>query len=252
MEHAAVTMKRIERLSAAGAPAALLAGGVALLQWHSIRFWSAQVGATGWAWSVLLEGVALWLWYRGRLAMRLLGLIASTLLLAGPLYQVGMPLAQELGAANEAGAARARTVTLLEGRVASLKQQLSTYLDNSRSRSGWLPAIARTEHELKEAETELRALYTARRESVPQLGNVRHAVIAMQAVALLLFQVTNILALRTLAEREPRTCEREAPGAAVPALGPPATGASAPLSVPDTALPEPSARLAAVLKAWRR
>jgi len=184
--------------------------------------------------------------------MRLLGLIASTLLLAGPLYQVGMPLAQELGASNEADVARARTIGLLEGRVASLKRQLSTYLDNSRSRSGWLPAITETERALKEAEADLRALYAAPRETAPHLGTVRRAVIAMQAVALLLFQVTNILALRTLAERERQACEREVPDAAMPALGPPATAAPAPVQAPDIALPEPSARLAAVLKAWRR
>lgn len=44
-------------------PALLLVGGIELLQWHSVAFWSAHVDrATGWAWALVLEGVALRLW----------------------------------------------------------------------------------------------------------------------------------------------------------------------------------------------
>lgn len=84
---------------------------VVLLQWHSIPFWRGVIGpVAGVAASLGLELVSLWRWWvpprgaPGRAPLpgglrlprfRLLGLLAVSLLLAGPLYQVGSPLAAE-------------------------------------------------------------------------------------------------------------------------------------------------------------
>ena len=66
-----------------------------------------------------------------------------------------MPLAHELGAASEADAARARTVQLLEGRVASLKRRSApTSTTRGRAAAGCRPS-RETERELKEAQAQL-------------------------------------------------------------------------------------------------
>jgi hypothetical protein len=74
--------------------ALLLIGGIGLLQYHAILFWTAAVDPlTGWAWSLLLECAALWCWSHHRAAIRWgLGAVATVLVLAGPLYQVAKPL----------------------------------------------------------------------------------------------------------------------------------------------------------------
>jgi hypothetical protein len=75
----------------------VLLGTVVLLQVHGIAFWRSQVGSYGIGWSLLLEVVALWLWARPQWVSRLLGAVASILLLLGPLVQIATPLLDALG-----------------------------------------------------------------------------------------------------------------------------------------------------------
>ncbi|MFP4182228.1 MAG: hypothetical protein ACLFTX_06495 [Thiohalospira sp.] len=58
--------------------AVILIGCTAVIQYHAIQFWTAQVDpVTGWAWSLLLEAVALWLWWR-RGIIRALALLPAS------------------------------------------------------------------------------------------------------------------------------------------------------------------------------
>jgi hypothetical protein len=46
-------------------PILILPLAITLLQWHSVPFWQAQVGFwPGLGWSVLLELISLWVWFR--------------------------------------------------------------------------------------------------------------------------------------------------------------------------------------------
>jgi hypothetical protein len=180
--------------------ALLLIGGIGLLQYHAILFWTAVVDpATGWAWSLLLEGAALWCWSHHRAAIRWgLGAVATVLVLAGPLYQVAEPLVAERAGVEQSAEQRA----VLAAEIAGLERALATYLDNSQSRVGWAGRIDDTQAQLTAARAELRGL-TA---SEPlRIEWQRQAIILMQAVALVLFQLLNVVMIRTLSmEYTPR------------------------------------------------
>lgn len=203
-------------------PLAILAGAVALLQAHSIQFWMEWVGPMGWAWSLLLEAVALWLWWQPGAGTRALGLVASLLLLAGPLHQVTAPIAE----AGRTDTARAETVGTLRAEIAQLEQSLGTFLDNSASRTGWAGRIDRTQQDLAAARERLR------RELQQSAGAAvswqRLAVVAMQAIALVLFQVTAVMALTRLAGEHRRLREPRPETSPQPRKQPPETLETAP------------------------
>lgn len=180
-------------------PALLLIGGIGLLQWHSIAFWSAHVDrATGWAWSLLLEGVALWLWSDARTMRRLLAVVATVLLLAGPLYQVSSPLFLEAVSIERSATANTARRDALEAEIASLESSLTAFLANSQKRVGWAERIDRTQAALDAARRELAELIATTAASPQRLEWQRQAVIVMQAAALVLIQVANVLAVTTL------------------------------------------------------
>lgn len=180
-------------------PALLLTGGIGLLQWHSIAFWSAHVDhATGWAWSLLLEGVALWLWSDGRAVRRLLAVVATVLLLAGPLYQVSSPLFLEVVGIERSAAANTARRAALEAEIATLEKSMAAFLANSQKRVGWAERIDRTQAALDDARREMAELTTATAAAPQRLEWQRQAVIVMQATALVLIQVANVLAITTL------------------------------------------------------
>lgn len=180
-------------------PALLLVGGIGLLQWHSIAFWSTHVDhATGWAWSLLLEGVALWLWSDGRAMRRLLAVVATVLLLAGPLYQVSSPLFLEAAGIERSATANTAHRAVLEAEIASLESAMAAFLANSQKRVGWAERIDRTQAALDDARRELADLTATTAAAPRRLEWQRQAVIVMQAVALALIQVANVLAITTL------------------------------------------------------
>lgn len=175
------------------------AGCIGLLQVHGIRFWSVQIGPIGWAWSALLELAALWLWWRRSVAMRSLGLLASVLLLAGPLYQVGSPLIEDLVLATHTDRSRDRLVPMLESEIAMLERQLAAYTANSKHRAGWLPSIEETAARLSTSRARLADLYVQPPAATAEQTTQRAGVIAMQLVALVLFQVTAVLGITAMA-----------------------------------------------------
>lgn len=177
----------------------VLAGCVGVLQWHGIQFWMSQVGQAGWAWSVLLEGTGLWLWWTAR---RALGVLASLLLLIGPLYVVSQPLVEDLLRAEHADSARSRLIPAAEAKIASLDREIAAFLANSRKRAGWLPPIEAAQSRLDAARAELDRLYAERPES-SGLGWRARAIIVLQAIALCLFQVSAVFGICELARRKP-------------------------------------------------
>lgn len=178
----------------------VLLGSIGLLQYHSIQFWALQVGGTGWAWSVLLEVAALWLWYAPRTHRRLLGLVASLLLLAGPLYVVTSPIISHDYFERTGAERRAMTVSALEDEIAQLESSLATFLRNSEVRPGWLPTIQRTQDAIIERRASLRNLLIET-DSVG-LSWQRQTVIIMQAAALVLFQIAAVMAITSLSARQ--------------------------------------------------
>lgn len=177
----------------------LLIAAIGLMQYHAIMFWSEHVDkATGWAWSLLLEGSALWLWSSQKMAHRMLAAVATLLVLAGPLYQVSAPLISEWQATDRGAVANVERTAALTAEISSLETALNTYLNNSATRQGWAQRIDATQARLDAARTELQAVITATAQ--PQrLSWQRQAVIAMQAIALVLFQILGVITIRTLA-----------------------------------------------------
>lgn len=177
----------------------VLLGSIGLLQYHSIQFWMVQVGGTGWAWSVLLEGAALWFWYAPRTLRRLLGLVASLLLLTGPLYVVTSPIISHDYFERTGAEKRTMAASVLEAEIAQLESSLATFLRNSEARPGWLPTIQRTQDAIIERRANLRKLLIET-DSVG-LSWQRQTVIVMQAVALILFQIASVMAITSLSAR---------------------------------------------------
>lgn len=200
-------------------PALVLLGAVTLLQWHGWKFWSTYVGPSGWAWSLLLELAALWLWVDHRRTRHLLAFVTSLLLLAGPMYSIAEPLLDAARAGRHAQATRAVEIEALQDQVQSAEHALAIALRNSEKRAGWAATIQQSQATLERARDALQARL-ARHES-PAWQSA--AVIVMQASALLIFQVGSVLAVRALAEsragcgrQRGRVRSRRKPGDAAP------------------------------------
>ena len=180
-------------------PAFVLAGAIGLLQAHGIAFWSSKLGPYGIAWSLLLEAIALWLWSRPALGSRILGVLASVLLLLGPLYQVGTPILEGLASAEHSDRARAKAIPMVEAEIRGIERQLATFTANSEKRPGWLPAIEATQAKLEDARRRLTALYREAPRSTARIEAQEILVIAMECTGLVLFQISAVLAITVLA-----------------------------------------------------
>ena len=180
-------------------PAVVLAGAIGLLQAHGIAFWSGKLGYYGIAWSLLLEAIALWLWSRPALGSRILGVLASVLLLLGPLYQVGTPILARLANAEHSDRARAKEIPMVETEVRQIEKQLATFTANSNKRPGWLPAIEATQAQLAKARGKLGALYRKTPRNTARIEAQEILVIAMECTGLVLFQISAVLAITVLA-----------------------------------------------------
>lgn len=178
--------------------AALVVGCVVLLQWHSVMFWMgrAELGPAGAGWSLLLEGCALWLWWQRRAVTMGLGMVASCLLLAGPMVQVAYPLAASISTAETVKFQDSSRVKLLKRQVSGLEKSLATYETNSTERLGWASRIDDTRTALQQARAALLDQVSAPVSS--ELPVLKKAVIAGQAVALLLFQIVAVLGVLRL------------------------------------------------------
>lgn len=172
----------------------ILVGAVGLLQAHGIEFWSTHVGQYGIAWSVMLELVALWFWFRKSTYTRTLGLLASTLLLLGPLYQIGIPILNKLDDGWQSDLASNKSAVVLKSKIDQLENQLDTYLVNSKQRSGWLPAIESTESKLLDSRAELASLIRVTPVITTQTEVQGLVIVVMEAIGLILFQLAAVRA----------------------------------------------------------
>jgi len=207
-------------------PWLLIGGGTFIIQYHSMEFWSINVNQyIGWVWSLVIEGGSLWLWYRPGLASRTLGMAASILLLAGPLYQIGgqavMAGARAKASEDAAQAARkasaqvraitAQTAQTAHARLAQDARLLRAYMENSRKRVGWLPAIQSLQKRMDTEQARLNTLNAKLSNLINKPGKPYEYVankgvsvvllVFLQALGLILIQVTNILAIAHISRK---------------------------------------------------
>lgn len=176
----------------------VLLGSVTLLQWHGIKFWQEKVGSHGWAWSLLLEFIALWLWYQRSISFRVLALVASVLTLSGPVYQVAKPtFVQSYDVANQHESNKAK-LSSLESEKTRLIEQLSTYQENSIKRTGWLEPITAANNRIIEIDNEITEVKLSNREKASWFFDW---VILMEVVSLLLFQVVAVLSITSISKK---------------------------------------------------
>jgi len=159
---------------------------IALLQIHGVEFWMGQAGNTGIVWSLALEVAAIYLWLHGR---TLPAVLASALLIAGPLYQVSLPLMEQAQGEEIAAATMVET----EREIAQLENSLAKYEENSGKRLGWSGRIDRTQERLDTARERLHEL--ALRQADLTGGWQRISIVVMESAALLVVLYSQIFAL---------------------------------------------------------
>lgn len=195
----------------------VLVGAIGLLQYHSIQFWQdftePEIGIV---WSLVLEGTALWLWYQGHIGTRVLGLCASLLLLAGPIYQVSAPLVAELERTANGDTTRVALIGELQSEVRSAELSLSAANDNATAaqrwqRAQWIPPIDKAQSRAETARGRLLTLMAKAPEATPVMTLRRQAVVVMQAATLVILQLAGILAITTLARGSTKPKPVESP-----------------------------------------
>ncbi len=175
----------------------LLCGAVVLMQKHAWAFWSQYDASFGPLWAIMLEGAALWLWSQRSIAKNTMALLASLLVLAGPLYQVSAPALEQYQQSTAAPALYAKREAGLLAQRDSLSASLATYNGNSQSRVGWAARIDTMNTELTRVNAELNALYVQQQQPL-NMPWQSLAAVAMQAIALVIFQLLIVLCIRAL------------------------------------------------------
>jgi hypothetical protein len=166
----------------------------AVLQIHGIQFWQQHGGWNGWLWSVVLCVATVWFWLHHNKSIRYtFGIVASALLLAGPLWQVGAPLVDATLQRYEQQ--RYTTLQLVTLRNVAVQQSatLQTFLRNSEARTGWAPMIVRVQENLAATRRQITEVATA--PPVARAGFLSIAVIVIQLTALIVLQVAAVAAL---------------------------------------------------------
>ncbi|EGJ49027.1 hypothetical protein [Desulfocurvibacter africanus] len=186
-------MKKLAQIiTALALPIPVLACCEVLLQWHGWTFWATYfdpIAGPGLSLTLAALAASWWAvaaWSRSwlpRLAYFGLGLVASLVLLAGPLYQVSAPIVQ----AHEAAKARPAELASLDAAIEARRTELDKYLNITVSgRYGWHGRI----DDARTALAGLEARRVALVESAPATVSwQRQAAAGLQAVALILLQI---------------------------------------------------------------
>ncbi|WP_027366954.1 hypothetical protein [Desulfocurvibacter africanus] len=222
-------MRRLAQIiTALALPIPVLACCEVLLQWHGWTFWSAyfdQVAGPGLSVTLAVLAASWWAvsaWSRSwaaRLGYGLLAMVASLVLLAGPLYQVSSPIVQ----AHEAAKALPGRLANLDAAIDARRAELDKYLAITASgRYGWHGRIDDARTALADLEARRAALVDSAPESV---SGQRLAAAGLQAVALILLQIgaasmaalagRRLRAVREVATVSPATSEIRAEAQAV-------------------------------------
>lgn len=184
----------------------ILLCSIGLLEWHGILFWQANVGVLGWAWSLLLEAAALWLWYRPRFMFRSLAMVASCLTLLGPVYQVAAPSFNSLYSTQAGIKQNATQLASLTVERDSLQSLIKTYQHNSLKRTGWLPPIQQAQSQLQAVNKKIVGLSGA----TPKTHSwMNQWTIIMEVVSLILFQLVAVLCITSLSSTARRKVAME-------------------------------------------
>lgn len=202
------------RLIGLGVTSLVLVGSVSLLQWHGIMFWQEKVGPHGWAWSLLLECVALWLWYRPSFSYRTLALVASVLTLAGPIYQVAKPTFIESYSVVNYQSSNQVRLESLAAEKARLTEQLAIYQDNSTKRTGWLEPITKANDRIIEIDNAVAEIMLSDKD---KQGLFFSWTIFMEVVSLVLFQIVAVLSITSIS-RKVREIELETEHKKLPSI----------------------------------
>jgi hypothetical protein len=179
----------------------LLAGGIVLLQSHSMEFWSEQTGSD-WlspVWSLVIELGAIWLWARGK---TLVACIATMLALGAPLFDLAEPHYSQWQTAKAEAAANQYQIAQLRTDLTRLEAKQATYLKNSQRREGWAGLIEKTESQITAARTELNH---AESQTAPALELAAAYQVGIQILALILVQALVVLTTRAVFAPLPAT-----------------------------------------------
>lgn len=189
-----VHVKTLAPLTSRAAPALLLAGGVVLLQSHSMEFWADQTGSD-WlspVWSLVIELGAIWLWARGK---TLVACIATMLALGAPLFDLAEPHYSQWQTAQAEAAANQSEIAQLRTDLTRLEAKQATYLKNSERREGWAGLIEKTETQISSARTELNQ---AESQTQPAFELAAAYQVGIQILALILVQALVVLTTRAV------------------------------------------------------
>jgi hypothetical protein len=178
-----------------------------IIQWHSIQFWVEVAESIGVLWSIAIEAAAVWLWWHKK---TVLAFIASSLLMAGPLYSLSAPVYEGKQSEVALASSHQQQIDLSRASITALKQSLTSYQQNSLSRVGWATRIDETRNALQ-AETEnLKNLVNAgpklKQTPMPWL------VIAIEVLGLAVLLLTQVLTIQALQgisvkSKQPETTE---------------------------------------------
>lgn len=115
------------------------------MQWHSVYFWTEKTGIIGWGFSFGIEAAMLWLWYEDERPY--LRVIAAALLIAGPLYQLTIPISSSISKSQFL----LIEVKSFQDEVTQLKADLNLYQENSKKYRRSANRIDKTETRLDNA-----------------------------------------------------------------------------------------------------
>jgi len=165
----------------------------AVLQYHGLCFWNEH---GGWWWSIALGVLTLWFWMHHRRVVRwTFGVLASVLLMLGPLWQVGAPLADQMEQRDAYLLSVSVETQALKATEAELVDQLNSALRKSEKRTGWKGSIDGARADLDSTRARLVELASS---SPAGSSWLSVSVIVIQLAALLVLQVASIAALFVL------------------------------------------------------
>ena len=166
-----------------------------IIQWHGMIFWTEHAGASGWGWSIVLEAAALWLWWQPKWHIRALGLIGTTIVLCGPMYQISTPAISAL----KNGQANKIEIAALQQTLTLQKNQLTKFLENSTKRTGWLPAIQSSQTAIQTTQDKINTL-TRSKDGKPFWEVM--ALVAIEMLALIVITFAQITSVKWLSEKQ--------------------------------------------------
>ncbi len=166
-----------------------------LMQWHSIEFWIAEAGPSGWAWSVGLEIAMLCLWYyKKHYSLRY---IAAIVLIAGPWYQMTSPAILSIQTTNSIET----EIEIETERFDQLSKSLTLYESNSVTKWGWAGRIDRTQKLKDELSEQIKELHSELSKRNSQWRE--YMVTAVQSAALLIILTAQLSAVSNIGIKQP-------------------------------------------------